>query len=330
VFWKLLSLVAFIAFAGAMYWAVSPIFPSGDASDGDKPKLSATPVGTTGPNDPVLVGAGDISSCAQENDTLTADLLDKVVASATGEAVVFTAGDNAYENGSIEEYQQCYEPTWGRQKARTRPALGNHEYASGTADGYFEYYGAIASDPTQGYYSYDLGGWHIIVLNTNDHCQMIPCSDASPQAKWLRADLEAHPAFCTLAIWHDPLFSSGRVHGSSQFVKPLWSILYEAGADVIVNAHEHNYERFAPQTPDGAMDKEHGIREFVVGTGGESHYRESDSRLPNSEAANDDTFGVIKLTLHPTGYDWDFLPEERHGKFTDSGSGECHGAPPSP
>jgi hypothetical protein len=159
---------------------------------------------------------------------------------------------------------------------------------------------------------------------------MIACSDSSSQAKWLHSDLEAHPAFCTLAIWHDPLFSSGRVHGSSQFVKPLWSILYEAGADVVVNAHEHNYERFAPQTPDGAMDKEHGIREFVVGTGGESHYRESDSRLPNSSAANDDTFGVIKLTVHPTGYDWEFLREERHGKFTDSGSGECHGSPGSP
>jgi len=330
VYWKILSLVAFIAFAGAVYWAVSPLFRSGDASDGTTLRQSPTPAGTPRENDPVLVGAGDISSCAQENDTLTADLLDKVVAAATGEVVVFTAGDNAYEQGSIDEYQQCYEPTWGRQKARTRPALGNHEYQSGNADGYFEYYGAIAGDPAQGYYSYDLGGWHIVVLNTNDHCQMISCSDGSPQARWLRADLEAHPAFCTLAIWHDPLFSSGRVHGSSQFVKPLWSLLHEAGADLVVNAHEHNYERFAPQTPDGAMDAENGLREFVVGTGGESHYRESDARLPNSEAANDDTFGVLKLTLHPAGYDWEFMPEQRHGTFSDSGSGACHGPAPTP
>ncbi len=330
MFWKLLALVAVIAFGAAVYWAVSPVFRSGKASDGDKQHPSATPAGTPGPNDPVLVGAGDISSCAQDNDTLTADLLDQVVASATGEVVVFTAGDNAYESGSIEEYQQCYDPTWGRQKARTRPVLGNHEYASGNANGYFQYYGAIAGDPAQGYYSYDLGGWHIIVLNTNDHCQELPCVDGSPQAAWLRSDLNTHPAFCTLAIWHDPLFSSGRVHGSSQFVKPLWSLLYAAGADMVVNGHEHNYERFAPQTPDGAMDNETGIREFVVGTGGESHYRESDSRLPNSEAANDDTFGVLKLTLHPAGYDWEFMPEGRHGRFSDSGSGTCHGPPPIP
>src|SRR5213594_596428 len=206
MFWKLLALVAVIAFGAAVYWAVSPVFRSGKASDGDKQQPSATPAGTPGPNDPVLVGAGDISSCAQENDTLTADLLDKVVASATGEVVVFTAGDNAYENGSIDEYQQCYEQTWGRQKARTRPAPGNHEYASGNADGYVAYFGTVAGDPGQGYYSYDLGGWHIIVLNTNDHCQMIACSASSSQAKWLHSALEAHTAFCTLAIWHDPLF----------------------------------------------------------------------------------------------------------------------------
>ena len=330
VYWKILSLVALIAFAGAVYWAVSPVFRSQSANREDKQRVSVTPAGTPGPNDPVLVGAGDISSCAQENDSLTADLLDQVVASATGEVAVFTVGDNAYENGSIEEYQQCYEPTWGRHKARTRPAPGNHEYHDGKADGYFQYYGAIAGDPAQGYYSYDLGGWHIIVLNTNDHCQAIACSDASPQATWLRSDLEAHSAFCTMAIWHDPLFSSGRMHGSSRYVEPLWTLLYAAGADLVLNAHEHNYERFAPQTPDGALDTDYGIREFVVGTGGESHYRESDERLPNSEAANDDTFGVLRLTLRPAGYDWAFMPEERHGTFSDAGNGQCHGPPPLP
>jgi len=324
VFLRVLSIFALIAFAGAVYWAISPLLRNSSANPGNEPHLTATPVGTPGPNDPVLVGAGDISSCAQENDTLTAELLDKVVANATGEVVVFTAGDNAYENGSIEEYQQCYEPTWGRQKARTRPAPGNHDYGSGTADGYFEYYGAIAGDPSQGYYSYDLGDWHIVVLNTSDHCKYIACWEGSPQTKWLRSDLEAHPTLCTLAIWHDSLFSSGRTPENSQYVKPFWSLLYDFGADVVVNADEHNYERFAPQTPDGALDNEHGIREFVVGTGGESHYRLSDSRMPNSEAANDDTFGVIKLTLHPGGYDWEFMPEQPHGKFTDAGSGNCH------
>jgi len=330
LFWKLLSVFAFIAFAGAVYWAVSPAFRDGDSNAKDRVLSSPTPEGTLGPNDPVLVGAGDISSCGQENDSLTADLLDQVVANATGEVVVFAAGDNAYESGTIEEYEQCYDPTWGRHKARTRPVPGNHEYGTGNAQGYFEYYGAIAGDPSQGYYSYDLGDWHIIVLNTNDHCEEIACSNSSAQANWLRADLEAHPAFCTLAIWHEPLFSSGRVHGSSQFVKPLWNVLYAAGADVVVNAHEHNYERFAPQTPAGALEKDYGIREFVVGTGGESHDREPETRLPNSEIANDDTFGVLKLTLHPAGYDWEFMPEQRHGKFSDSGSGGCHGPPVSP
>src|SRR5436309_9087517 len=197
MFWKLLALVAVIAFGAAVYWAVSPVFRSGKASDGDKQQPSATPAGTPGPNDPVLVGAGDISSCAQENDSLTADLLDKVVASATGEVAVFTVGDNAYENGTIEEYQQCYEPTWGRQKARTRPVPGNHEYASKGATPYFTYFGAAAGDPTKGYYSYDLGDWHIIALNSN-----IAESAGSPQEQWLRADLATHPVRCTLAYFH--------------------------------------------------------------------------------------------------------------------------------
>jgi len=318
-----------IVFAGAAYWAVSPAFRSHGSGDQVETQPSFTPAGTPGPDDPVLVGAGDIASCAQENDSLTADLLDSVIGSASGEAVVFTIGDNAYENGTIDEFQQCYEPTWGRHKARTHPAPGNHEYETGPADGYFQYFGAAAGDPKQGYYSYDLGTWHVIVLNTSNHCQAIPCDDGSPQVEWLKADLAAHPSFCTLAIWHDPLFSSGRVHGSSRYVMPFWKVLYEQGADLIVNAHEHNYERFAPQTPDGAYDEQRGIRQFVVGTGGESHYRESNDRLPNSEAANDDTFGVMKLTLHPAGYDWQFMPEQRHGTFEDTGSAACHGAPPT-
>src|SRR2546426_3951255 len=321
--WGLLGVVVL----GALYWTFEPIIRGTDSETTLAPSPAQTPAGTPGPNDPVLVGAGDIASCASDGDEKTALLLDQIVATGI-ETVVFTAGDNAYESGTIQEFEQCYGPSWGRHKDRTRPAPGNHEYHDGKADGYFQYYGAIAGDPAQGYYSYDLGGWHIIVLNTNDHCQRVACSDASPQAKWLRSDLEAHPVFCTLAIWHDPLFSSGRVHGSSQFVKPLWTLLYAAGADVVVNAHEHNYERFAPQTPDGAMDAEYGIREFVVGTGGESHYRESDERLPDSEAANDDTFGVLRLTLHPSGYDWAFMPEERHGTFSDAGNGQCHGPPP--
>jgi hypothetical protein len=286
----------------------------------------ATPVPTRVP-DPVLVGAGDISSCTQENDDLTAELLDAVIASTTGEVVVFTAGDNVYEYGTIEEYEQCYDPTWGRHRERTRPVPGNHEYGTGNADGYFGYFGAVAGDPAEGYYSYDLGSWHVVVLNTSDHCKLILCSPGSPQEAWLRADLSAHPALCTLAIWHDPLFSSGRVHGSSRYVQPFWQTLYEYGADVVINGHEHNYERFGPQTPDGASDPDYGIRQFIAGTGGESHYREGETLTANSEAADDNTYGVLKLTLRASGYEWEFIPEPR-GTFRDSGSGECHGPPP--
>ncbi len=183
--------------------------------------------------------------------------------------------------------------------------------------------------PRQGYYSYDLGSWHVIVLNTSDHCKSILCSLGSPQETWLRADLAAHPADCTLAIWHDPLFSSGRTHGSLGHVQPFWETLYRYGADLVVNGHEHNYERFAPQTPDGAADPDYGIREIVAGTGGESHYREGEVLTANSEAADDNTYGVLKLTLRESSYDWEFIPEPR-GTFRDSGSGECHGAPPEP
>jgi hypothetical protein len=277
--------------------------------------------------DPVLVGAGDVTSCTQENDDLTAALLDAVVESSPGEVVVYTTGDNVYENGTIEEYEQCYDPTWGRHKERTRPAPGNHEYGTGDADGYFAYFGAVAGDPARGYYSYDVGSWHVVVLNTSDHCQFLLCDQNSPQGLWLREDLKANDALCTLAIWHDPLFSSGSTHGSAEHVQPFWRVLYRYGAEVVINGHEHNYERFAPQTPEGEADPEYGIRQFVAGTGGESHYREGEELTPNSEAADDNTYGVLKLTLRAASYEWEFIPEPR-GDFRDSGSGECHGPPP--
>ncbi|TMB67148.1 MAG: alkaline phosphatase [Chloroflexi bacterium] len=310
--------------------AVTIATPSSTLPNTASPPLSPSPPVTAPsavptPDDAVLVGAGDVSSCTQNNDDRTANLLDSIVAATPGELVVFTAGDNAYEDGTLEEYQQCYDPTWGRHKARTRPAAGNHEYATGNADGYFSYFGAAAGDPGAGYYSYDLGAWHIVVLNTSDHCRLIPCEPGSPQESWLREDLAAHRNFCTLAIWHDPLFSSGRVHGSSQYAQPFWDALYASGADVVVNAHEHNYERFAPQTPAGVIDQEHGIREFIVGTGGESHYR-AGPFLPNSEIGDGNSFGVLKLTLHAASYSWEFIPAV--GKFQDGGSADCHGQPP--
>jgi hypothetical protein len=199
--------------------------------------------------------------------------------------------------------------------------VGNHEFHSAGATYYFQYFGDTAGDPNKGYYSYELGSWHIVVLNS-ECVQVGGCGPGSAQEKWLREDLLAHPVACTLAYFHKPLFSSGGAHGDDRTVKPLWDALYEGGADVVVNGHDHDYERFALQDPDGKLDQEHGIREFVIGTGGKNH-RPFGQAEAASEVRDATAFGVLKLTLKPDGYDWEFIPEE--GKsFTDSGSGSCH------
>ena len=263
----------------------------------------------------ILVGAGDVADCKDLSGAeATAKLLDQIP------GTVMVVGDLAYPDGSRENFN-CYNKTWGRAKSRTRPAPGNHEFRSSGATPYFDYFGPAAGDPKTGYYSYELGTWHIIVLNSE--CKDVGgCELGSPQEKWLRADLAAHPAACTLAYWHKPLFSSGSAHGNDLTVKPLWQALYAANADVIVGGHDHDYERFAPQTPDGAGDPQRGIREFVVGTGGKNH-RPFGSPKRNSEVRDAIAFGVLKLTLKVGAYDWQFIPET--GKsFTDSGSGVCH------
>lgn len=267
----------------------------------------------TRPNDPVLVGAGDIAVCNGDGDEETARLLDQIP------GLVFTLGDNAYPRGSAAEFANCYEPSWGRHKARTRPVPGNHDYATPGARGYYKYFGARAGNPKRGYYSYDLGAWHIIVLNSE-----IDTSAASKQVAWLRADLEAHPTRCTLAMWHKPLFSSGPHgdDGSGTKTYTLWEVLYAAGADVILNGHDHTYERFAPQDPRGRADPARGIREFVVGTGGAPPYPFQNIK-PNSEARQTGHFGVLKLTLHADSYDWEFIPVTG-ALFQDRGSDRCH------
>jgi hypothetical protein len=263
----------------------------------------------------VLVGAGDIATCGDlAGAEATAKLLDQIP------GTVFAAGDLAYPDGTKENFD-CYDQTWGRAKARTRPAPGNHEFHSIGATFYFQYFGAAAGDPRNGYYSYDLGSWHIISLNSE--CDQVGgCNAGSRQERWLRADLPAHPVACTLAYWHKPLFSSGGKHGNDPEVQPLWQALYDANADVVLGGHDHDYERFAPQTPGGKPDPKRGIREFVVGTGGKN-LRPFDPAKPNSEVRSADAFGVLKLTLKAGSYDWQFIPEA--GKsFTDSGSGMCH------
>jgi 3',5'-cyclic AMP phosphodiesterase CpdA len=257
----------------------------------------------------VLVGAGDVAVCGSKGAEATAKLLDVI------SGTVFVAGDAAYGSGTARQFRDCYGPTWGRHKARTRPSPGNHEYNTKDAVPYFEYFGANAGEVGKGYYSYDLGVWHIIALNSN-----IPAGRGSEQMKWLRADLAANEASCTLAYWHHPLFSSGE-HGNEYVMLEAWRVLYEYKADVVLNGHDHSYERFAPQTPQGKADPGRGIREFVVGTGG-AHLRGFERIRPNSEVRNSDTWGVLKLTLHPAGYDWEFVPVA--GKsFRDSGSAAC-------
>lgn len=282
----------------------------------------ATAAGRIAPSalaaDPVLIAAGDIASCSSTGARATAALLDALP------GTVVTLGDNAYQSGTAAEFANCYDPTWGRRRADTRPAPGNHDYVTPGASAYYAYFGSAAGDPARGYYSYDLGTWHIVAINSN--CSAIGgCGAGSSQEMWLRADLAAHPASCTLAYWHHPLFSSGS-HGGQAYMQPIWNALYEAGADIILNGHDHIYERFGPQTPTGAADAAFGVREFIVGTGGASHYT-VDKILPNSEARNTDTYGVLSLKLHPAGYDWQFVPEAGRS-FSDNGSGTCHGAPP--
>ncbi len=261
----------------------------------------------------VLAGAGDIADCETNWDEQTADIVSGI------SGTVVTLGDNVYENGTPQEFQDCYAPGWGRFKDRTRPAPGNHDYNTVGAAGYFGYFGA-AAQPSTGYYSYELGGWHIIALNSN--CDDIGgCQAGAPEEVWLRADLAAHPAACTLAYWHHPRFSSGP-HGDDARFVPFWQALYAAQAEVVLNGHDHDYERFAPQTPDGALDVAHGIREFVVGTGGRHFAAFGPTRRPNSEASRDVIFGVIKLTLYANSYSWEYLPIPGSA-FTDAGSEPC-------
>ena len=263
----------------------------------------------------ILVGAGDIADCRDLSGAeATAKLLEQIP------GTVVAVGDLAYPDGSKENFQ-CYDKTWGRARTRTRPAVGNHEFHAAGATPYFDYFDASAGDPKDGYYSYELGRWHIVVLNSE--CQDVGgCDAASRQVQWLRTDLAAHPAACTLAYWHKPLFSSGSAHGNDPEMKPLWQALYDANADVVINGHDPNYERFAPQNPEGGSDAARGIREFVVGTGGKNH-RPIVLAKPNSESRNADVYGVLKLSLRAGAYDWQFIAEV--GKqFVDSGSGKCH------
>jgi acid phosphatase type 7 len=261
----------------------------------------------------LVLAAGDIASCTWTGDELTARLLE-----ARKRAVVATLGDSVYPFGRLEEFKRCYAPTWGRFKARTRPTAGNHEYFTPNASGYFAYFGRRAGQPGRGWYSYRLGTWRVIVLNSN--CRHVGgCERDSAQGQWLRRTLTINPATCTLAYWHHPRFSSGDHHGASAATADFWNALFEAGADVVLSGHDHIYERFAPQTPEGRAAPKRGIRAFVVGTGGATLYGFSKPR-PNSVTRIAE-YGVLALSLGSDRYSWRFLGAD--GSVSDAGSGAC-------
>ncbi len=287
----------------------------GAAPDPD-PSVTATPAPTLDPGaDPTFVGAGDIADCTSGGDDATARLLDGI------EGQVFTAGDNVYDSASTETLRDCYGPTWGRHLTRTRPAAGNHDWQDGGIDAYRAYFGRAATGATgETWYAYDLGTWRIIVLDS-DCAAVKGCDAASPQGAWLAAELATHPTACTLAIFHHPRFSSGQ-HGDQQAVDPFWRALYAAGVDVVVNGHDHDYERFAPQDPDGREDRAAGIREFVVGTGGRELRGFRSTIAANSELRAAVSHGLLAFTLRNGTYEWRFIPTG--GTFSDRGTATCH------
>jgi Predicted phosphohydrolases len=231
------------------------------------------------------------------------------------EGLVFTTGDNAYEKGTPEEFQKCYDPTWGRHRARTRPSPGNHDYYTPGAAGYFGYFGENAGPPGQGYYSFDYGAWKILSLNSN-----VPAGPGSAQYSWTAEELRNTAAKCTLAYWHHPVFSSG-YEGNMKNMRPIWELLYEHNADVVLVGHSHNYERFGPQDINGQLRPGRGIREFVVGTGG-NEFTGLESMKANSEAFNNSSAGVMKFNLAAADYSWEFIPAAGF-TFRDSGSDVC-------
>jgi hypothetical protein len=325
-----LLIVVFVAALGLLAgtWSLLAKSPAPSASGSSTGPSPAVPASASGDGSPfpsagpaadptatvVLLGAGDIADCTLAGAGETADLLSRQP------GWIFTAGDSAYENGSAADYAACYGPTWGRLKDRTiLTATGNHDWQTPGAAGYLGYFGRTAAPDGVTWYSLDLGAWHVIVLDSS--CAMVGgCDAASPQGRWLARDLAASAARCTLAIWHHPLYSSGE-HGNDPDVRPFWEQLHAANAELIVNGHDHDYERFAPMDPNGSVERPGGLRELVAGTGG-GELRSFHGLAQNSEFRQAGSWGVLRLTLHPANYEWEFLPVGTD--IADSGSTPCH------
>jgi acid phosphatase type 7 len=259
------------------------------------------------PGSHVLVGAGDIAVCGSAATEQTASMLDRI------EGTVFTAGDNAYFQASDSDFRNCYEPTWGRHKQRTRPAPGNHEYESAGAAPYFNYFGPNAGPRGLGYYSFEAGSWHVVSLNSN-----VPAAQGSPQYEWLAEDLAQTTVRCVAAIWHHPMFSSNR-NGPSPAMRDIWRLLNQVRAEIAIVGHEHAYERFTPLDAAGRPSPD-GVRQFIVGTGGAELYPFSGPAAPGSESRIS-AFGLLKFTLSHDSYAWEFIAVS--GTVRDSGSAGC-------
>jgi hypothetical protein len=276
-----------------------------------------------------MIGAGDIAVCGTSGDEATAAIVDSVVRTdsvAKLTSVVFTLGDNAYPSGpggAHNDFQRCFSSSWGAARIMNviRPAPGNHDYDSGSAVPYFSYFGERAGPSGKGYYSYNVGGWHVISLDSELFFEHADHSDARAQEDWLRKDLMDHHALCTLAYFHRPLFSSG-IHGATPEVRSLWQLLYDAGADLVLNGHEHHYERFLPQTPRGVPDSVNGIEEIIAGTGGGELRKLRYPLARNSVAQVHGHFGVLKLMLGAGEYRHAFI--DTNGRVWDPGGHKCH------
>lgn len=283
--------------------------------------VDITPVSAAG--DPVLMAVGDIacdpSDANYNGGSGTASFCRHAATAALlgGADVITPLGDLQYSDGQLTKFQQSYDSSWGATKPLQRPVQGNHESAP---TGYYDYFGPTAGERGKGYYSYDVGAWHVIALNAQCALVIGGCDAGSPQETWLASDLATHPADCTLAYWHQPRFTSSNSSAVSTY-GAFWADLYAAGADVVLNGHSHNYERFAPQNPAGQAAAD-GIRQFVVGTGGKDLVGFGATPMPNSEVRNSDTYGLLRLTLHAGSYDWQFVPEAGR-TFADSGGAAC-------
>ena len=296
--------------AGCASGAQSTIPATATSSTPTSPAAASAP--SSSPAEPVatVMAVGDIAGCEWETDSATAALVED------RHGLVLTVGDNVYPAGSDDTYADCYDPAWGPVLDRTMPAIGNHDVEDDGGAAYFRYFGSAAGTPGEGWYSFDVGAWHLIALNSN--CTLVGCDVGSPQHAWLVADLAANGARCTLAYWHHARFSSSR-HGDDPSVAALWQALDDADADLVLVGHDHIYERFAPQTADGVADAD-GVRQITIGTGGAGLY-EDERNAPNSELAIDDAFGILVLTLRATSYEWNFLTTD--GNVADEHSAEC-------